>query len=184
MKQRIWGILVLVISFTVHAQEETVKHYFGILPSVLAEPYDSLKALDINCAPFVLEIRSKHAIGIQFRPMINYRCYKPQAGIAHLGGTLFINKYLITVFGEKHPKLIPCIGLFFTGTYNRIDRVITLIMGMETGLNIAFSTRFSLTCSFQPGIDYFPNPHSRIIAGTSNGFKPHFGVILHAGYHF
>lgn len=159
-------------------------NYIGILPSVLKEPYDKIDAIEVNVFPLVYERRIKDKWGTQLRPMINYRIYKPHPGISHLGGTVMVNRYLPSLFKKEDFWIVPNIGAYFSYTYNKIDLVNTLILGLEPGVLMKLSSRFSLNLAIQPGIDYFPDEYSRNFVNSSNGFKPHFGFIFHIGYNF
>ncbi|CAN5411640.1 hypothetical protein BH10BAC1_BH10BAC1_13190 [soil metagenome] len=184
-KKAILIIFVLILLCNkMFAQENYLKsNYLGFLPSVLDEPYDTIKALEINIFPFVYEYRysKTNDLGIQIRPMINYRALKNNAGISHLGGTILLNKYFLNVFDEKF-WIKPQLGFFFTYTYNKIDKVQTMILGCEPGAYLKFSSKLSMSLNIQPGIDYFPDQNSKDFVKSNNGFKPHFGLIFHIGY--
>lgn len=179
--------LVFSSSFCLNSQVQNVlqkSNYVGILPSFLAEPYDTIDALEINVFPLVYERRFKEKWGIQLRPIINYRIYKPHPGISHIGGTLLVNRYVPELIKKDDFWITPNIGAYFSYTYNKIESVNTLILGLEPGVLMRLSERFSLNLALQPGIDYFPDDHSRNFVNSSSGFKAHFGFIFHVGYNF
>ncbi len=155
------------------------RHYLGILPSVLVEPYDTVKAIEVNLLPFTYEYWFHPTTTFQVRPLLNYRILEGASGISHLGATALVNKYLPELF--KNEILTPSLGVFTTYTYNRLDFVHTVIVGIEPGVLIKLSERWSLTAALQPGIDFFPDTYSRHFVKSESGFLPHFGFIIHAG---
>lgn len=178
-------LLLCITSNFAYSQNFLEKlNYFGVLPSVLSEPYDTINALDVNCVPFVFERRTINKLGIQIRPMINYRVYNKQNGVSHIGGTIMVNKYLTNLFKKENCRFIPSLGVYFTYTYNQLDRINTLILGVEPGILFKLSNTISINLGLQPGIDYFPDDYSRKYTGAKNGIKSHFGLIFHIGYNF
>ncbi|WP_416864777.1 MAG: hypothetical protein ACMVP2_19810 [Imperialibacter sp.] len=159
--------------------------YVGFLPSVLLEPYDTVNAVEANVLPLVYEFRwgKQNEKSVQVRPIINYRFLKNNSGISHLGGTLVTNRYLVNMFREGF-WLKPQLGGYYTHSYNRLDKVQTMTLGIELGAFMILSNRFSFSMNLQPGINYYPDPFSRSFADAKNGFKPHFGFIFHVGYNF
>ena len=168
------------------AQENSLsKHYIGLMPSVLIEPYDTINAIEVNCFPFLYEYRigKNKDLGFQIRPMLNYRIYEIQSGFSHLGGSLVVNKYFLNVFKDSF-WLKPQLGAYFTFTYNKLDKVQVMILGIEPGVFMKFSKHISMSVNLQPGIDYYPDKASKHFVGAENGFKGHFGFIFHIGYNF
>lgn len=178
-------LLIGTISFSnVSAQDgEMKRNYIGVLPSILVEPYDMIDAVEINILPFVYEYRFNQGFGLQLRPIMNYRIVKMNPGISQTGGTIMINKYLRFLFREDY-WLTPQIGIFYTDTYNQIDRIRTMTLGLEPGISMRISASFSLNLNLQPGINYYPNEYSKQFVDTETGFKSHFGVIFHLGFSF
>ncbi len=182
----IFSFVLLFLSISTQAQQNTLKeNYLGILPSVLVEPYDTINATEINVVPAVYERRfgEKSDIGIQFRPIINYRILEGASGISQVGGTLMVNKYFLNVFGEDF-WLKPQVGAYGTYAYNLLDEIQTLTLGLEPGALIKIGGNWLLSVNVQPGINYYPDDYSREFVSTESGFKPHFGIIIHAGYQF
>lgn len=159
--------------------------YIGVLPAFLAEPYDTIKALEVNTIPITFEFRlgAKHDLGIQLRPIMNYRFYKDGPGISQVGGTVLVNKYFLGVFEEDF-WLKPQMAAYYTFTHNRLDQIETMTFGIEPGTFMRLSDHVSMSVSLQPGINYYPNAYSRAFVNTSSGFKSHFGVLFHIGYNF
>jgi len=177
-------IIVSAASYNAYSQEYKLKSsYIGILPSVLFEPYDTIEAIEVNIVPFVYEYKFNRETGIQFRSIVNYRFYKLRNGISQIGGTLLINKYLTSLFKEDF-FIIPVISGFCTYTFNQIDKINTSTVGIEPGVMFKVSNSFTINLNLQPGINYYHGSFSRKFIGTKSGFKPHFGVIFHMGYHF
>lgn len=187
MVKRIFLITLLgLLQGSVMAQSyEFKKHYIGILPSFLAEPYDTINALEVNVAPLVYEIRfgQNNQVGIHIRPMVNYRFYKPAPGISQVGGTILLNRYFLNLFKEDSWLKFQA-GLYSTYTYNRLDRINTITVGLEPGLFMILSDRWSMSLNIQPGINYYPDAYSREFVNTASGFKSHFGIMFHIGANF
>jgi hypothetical protein len=185
----VFGIVVALLtagSAIVAAAESNLKdHYVGLIPAFLAEPYDDIRAIEVNFAPFLYEVRIGEAndIGFQFRPILNYRFYRDQSGFSQIGGTVVANKYWLNVGGED-PWVIPHLGLYYTYAYNRLDEIQTMTGGIETGGLVYLGNDFSLTLTLQPGINYYPDERSRAFVDAPNGFKGHFGLFVHVGYNF
>ena len=100
------------------AQDKSLsKQYVGFFPSLLLEPYDTVNALETNILPIIYEIRwgEKHTKAVQVRPIANYRFLKNRSGISHLGGTVLMNWYLISMV-EDGFWLKPQLGSFYTYT--------------------------------------------------------------------
>jgi len=160
-------------------------NYIGLVPSFLAEPYDTIKALEVNFFPFMYERRmgADHDLSLQVRPILNWRFFKEQSGFSQIGGTLLLKKYLLNVFQDDF-WFKPQIGGYYTYAYNRLDKIHTMTLGIEGGAFMEISERFSLSVNLQPGINYYPDEFSRAFVQTESGFKSHFGVIIHVGYNF
>lgn len=177
-------VLFISYSVVVSGQEKEYKlHYLGILPSVLAEPYDTLKAIEVNVVPLVYEFKLNQGLGLQVRPIANYRFNEISHGISQTGGTVLLNKYLLKVFREDF-WLVPEFAFFYTFTYNQLDKIHTMTAGAEFGLFMKLKKNFSFSLNLQPGINYYPNQFSRDFVESESGFKSHFGVIFHLGYNF
>tara|TARA_Y100001972_G_scaffold11163_1_gene12101 strand:+ start:10956 stop:11360 length:405 start_codon:yes stop_codon:yes gene_type:complete len=121
--------------------------------------------------------------GIQLRPIANYRFIKNGSGISHVGGTILINWYLLKTV-EDDFWLKPQLCAFYTYAYNRLDKVQTMTQGIELGAFMIISKHFSFSLSAQPGINFYPDQFSKAFVETESGFKSHFGLIFHLGYHF
>lgn len=160
-------------------------HYIGFIPAVLAEPYDTIDAIEVNVFPFLYELRlgKRNDFSFQVRPILNYRFYGDQSGFSQLGGTLVANKYFLNLFDEDF-WLKPQLSVFYTYAYNRLDNIHTMTFGMEPGVYTNISDRFSLSLILQPGINYYPDAFSRDFVETESGLKSHFGVFVHIGYNF
>ncbi len=177
-------IFSLLLACGVSAQEINSKsNYIGILPSVLIEPYDNIDAVEINILPLVYEYKIGQGIGIQFRPIVNYRFFKIKSGISQTGATVLLNKYFYSLFGHNF-WLTPQMAIFYTYTYNQIDKIQTMTLGVEPGVLMKFSDVFSFSLNLQPGINYYPDAYSKAFVESKNGFKSHFGIIFHFGYRF
>lgn len=158
-------------------------HYIGLQPSFLAEPYDTIKALEINIVPINYEYRFENQFSLQIRSIINYRFYKPAPGISQTGLTLVAHKYFPEWMKEDF-WLTPSIGGFTTYTYNQLDHINTMTVGAEAGVIFSFGKLISLSLILQPGINYYPDQFSRDFVQTQTGFKSHFGLIFHTGINF
>lgn len=158
------------------------RHYLGLQPSFLLEPYDTINALEVNIIPFAYEYRFSEQWGVQLRPIANYRFYEFGPGISQVGAGLFVNRYLLSLF-EDVEWLVPSAGAFSTYTYNRLDLIHTLTLGAEVGAMFVFGENFTLNVNLQPGINYYPTQFSRDFVGSPSGWLSHFGVIVHFGYH-
>lgn len=165
--------------------QELKSNYIGILTSILAEPYDSINAIEINVFPVVYEYRfgEDRSFALQLRPVINYRMLKNGSGISQTGATLFINKYVNGLWSNAK-GITPFVGVYSTYTYNQLDKFPTLTLGVEPGTRFTLSEKFTVSVSFQPGINYYPDERSRVYVKARNGFKSHFGVIAHIGLNF
>lgn len=184
IKVALFTLLFISLSRMVVGQGKDFRsHYLGIMPSVLAEPYDTLKAIEINVVPLVYEYRLNQGIGLQVRPVVNYRFNEISHGISQTGGTVLINKYFLKVFKEDF-WLVPELAFFYTFTYNQLDKIHTMTAGVEGGVFMKLKKNFSLSLNLQPGINYYPNQFSRDFVKSESGFKSHFGVIVHVGYNF
>lgn len=172
------------LCISVSAQESDYKsNYIGIQPSVLIEPYDSINAIELNIVPLVYEYKISNGLGLQLRPIINYRFFKTQSGISQTGATVLLNKNFHSLFGQNF-WLSPQVAMFYTYTYNQIDKIQTMTLGLEPGVLMKISNSFSLSLNVQPGINYYPDRFSQKFVGAKNGFKSHFGIIFHFGYSF
>ncbi|MCB9225163.1 MAG: hypothetical protein R2780_01095 [Crocinitomicaceae bacterium] len=169
------------ISFSQNVMEK--HHYIGLQPSFLAEPYDTIKALEINIVPINYEYRFENQFSLQIRSIINYRFYKPAPGISQTGLTLVAHKYFPEWMKEDF-WLTPSIGGFTTYTYNQLDHINTMTVGAEAGVIFSFGKLISLSLILQPGINYYPDQFSRDFVQTQTGFKSHFGLIFHTGINF
>lgn len=160
-------------------------HYIGFIPAVLAEPYDTIDAIEVNVFPFLYELRvgKRNDFSFQIRPILNYRFYGDQSGFSQLGGTLVANKYFLNLFDEDF-WLKPQLSVFYTYAYNRLDDIQTMTFGIEPGVYTDISEHFSLSLILQPGINYYPDTFSREFVEAENGLKSHFGVFVHVGYNF
>lgn len=177
-------LLSCIFNFKVVSQENNYKHHFiGILPSILAEPYDTLNAVELNILPIIYAYRIKENFELQLRPIINYRFYQTNSGISQTGGTITANRYFDNVW-DKDFWLVPQLALFYTYTYNQLDKIQTMTLGIEPGVNMKLWDAFSMSLNIQPGINYYPDAYSREFTNTSNGFKFHFGLIFYFGYSF
>lgn len=182
------GFLILTISFFLlnhaYSQETNYKNnYIGVLPSVLIEPYDSIKAVEINVFPFVYEYKFNPELGLQVRPIVNYRFFKNKSGISQTGGTILLNRYFHSLFGQDS-WLTPQIAVFYTYSYNQLDKIQTMTLGVEPGVLMKISNSFTLSLNVQPGINYYPDAYSKAFVNSKNGLKSHFGIIFHFGYSF
>ncbi|GAB4378758.1 MAG: hypothetical protein Kow0075_09000 [Salibacteraceae bacterium] len=178
--------LVILFSSSLFAQEIRLsRQYVGFLPSVLIEPYDTINAVEINTLPFVYEFRwgSQNSKGVQLRPIVNYRLFKNSSGISHVGGTILMNWYLLKMVEDEF-WLKPQLGSFYTYSYNRLEKVQTMTLGIELGAFVIISNQFSLALNVQPGLNYYPDQFSKDFVEEERGFKPHFGFIFHLGYNF
>lgn len=176
-------IFLMVCSTTYTQTVLNRKNYLGIQPAFLAEPYDTIKALEVNIVPINYERRFEKDWSLQLRSIVNYRFYELGPGVSQVGGTFLVNKYFPNMIKEDF-WITPVTGLFNTSTYNRLDLITTLTFGAEVGVLFSFGELFSLSTTLQPGINYYPNEYSQNFVGTSSGFKSHFGVIVHGGINF
>jgi hypothetical protein len=160
-------------------------NYIGLIPSILAEPYDTIDAVEVNFLPLLYELRTgeKNNISFQVRPIMNYRFFESQSGFSQIGGSLVANTYFVNAFPDDF-WLIPQFGIFYTYAYNRLDEIQTMTLGIEPGAYMKISDNFSLSVNLQPGINYYPDTFSQEFVGTDSGFKGHFGVIFHIGYNY
>lgn len=168
------------------AQDTPLKNnYIGFIPAALAEPYDTINAVEVNFSPFMYEFRinKRNDLGFQIRPILNYRFFKPQPGFSQIGGTLEVNKYFLDWFGEDF-WLVPQIAVYYAYTYNRLDKIQTMTFGIEPGVLMKLSNDFSLSVTLQPGINYYPDAYSKEFVKSESGFKSHFGLFFHVGYNF
>ena len=182
----LFTLLIFCIGRGIKAQEINLsKNYLGLIPSVLVEPYDTINAVEVNFLPFLYEFRigNNNDLGIQFRPILNYRFYEVQPGFSQIGATLAVNKYFLNAFKDTS-WLKPQLGGYFTYAYNRLDKIQTMTLGVEPGAYMRFPNNISISINVQPGINYYPDAASRDFVGTTSGFKGHFGIIVHAGYNF
>lgn len=178
------GLLIFISGADSQAQENNYKsNYIGLLPSVLFEPYDAVDAVEINTVPIVYEYRFNKSVGFQVRPLLNYRFHEVQKGISQVGMTVLFNKYLNSVF-EPEFFMVPVISGYYTYAFNRLDRIHAMTLGAEPGIVFRILPNVTINISLQPGINYYPDDFSREFVGTETGFKSHFGVIFHIGYHF
>lgn len=174
-------IFFLLATQMVSAQNVMSKrHYIGLQPSFLAEPYDTIKALEVNIVPINYEYRFENHFSLQVRSIVNYRFYKPAPGISQTGLTLVAHKYFPEWMKEDF-WLTPSIGGFSTYTYNQLDLINTLTVGAEAGVIFSFGQLISLSVVLQPGINYYPDQYSKDFVQSPAGFKSHFGLIFHAG---
>ena len=162
---------------------EYFPHYLGLLPAFLVEPYDTINALEVNIFPLVYEYSFGPQAAFQLRPIINYRFYKIQPGISQTGITLLFNRYFFDLF-KKASKIDLNVGPYLTYAYNQLDKINTMTLGGEAGLRMWLSNSFSLNVDLQPGINYYPDEFSRTFVASESGFKLHFGIIVHGGFHF
>lgn len=158
-------------------------HYIGLQPSFLAEPYDTIDALEVNVVPINYEYRFDNHFALQLRSIVNYRFYKPAPGISQTGFTFLAHKYFPEWLKEDF-WLTPSIGGFTTYTYNQLDFINTMTVGLEAGVIFSFGKLISLSTTLQPGINYYPDQYSKDFVQSPSGFKSHFGVIVHAGFNF
>lgn len=180
----LFSFVMSLFSFDIaSAQDTNHTHYLGISPSILAEPYDKVDAIEINTFPFVYEFRLSDDLGIQFRSTMNYRFSKVNAGISHTGGTIVLNKYFWSLMGNDF-WITPQIAVFSTYAYNQIDKTKTTTFGIELGAFMKLADQISMNINLQPGINYYPDTYSREFVNAKDGFKPHFGIVFHIGYHF
>ncbi len=179
-------IVLMLAASTILAQETTLKNnYIGVLPSFLFEPYDTIDALETNFIPLVYELRvgERNGIGLQLRTIANYRFYKEAPGFSQIGATMIVNKYLQNLF-EDGFWLKPYVGGYYTYTYNRLDKIKTMTLGIQPGVYTEISQNMTISLELQPGINYYPDSYSQEFVETESGFKSHFGVIFHIGYNF
>ncbi len=178
-------MILLVYNDACAQQTDLESNYIGIMPAFLAEPYDTIKALEVNLFPFLYERRmgERNDVSLQFRPILNYRFFKDQSGFSQMGGTLAVNKYLLNFFADDF-WLKPQIALFYTYAYNRLDQIQTMTLGIEPGAYMKVSEKFSLSMILQPGLNYYPDDFSKEFVDSESGFKSHFGVFFHFGYNF
>ena len=78
---------------------------------------------------------------------------------------------------EDDSELKPRLGIYYTHTFNRLDKVQTMTLVME----YPFQVTFSITTSLQPVIKYYPNFFSRKFVNTMSGFKPHYAMLFQIG---
>lgn len=178
--------LCLIGHLSVRAQDRPMKkNYIGLIPSVLAEPYDTINAIEVNALPILFERRigENNGFGFQVRPILNYRCFGNKSGFSQMGGTLVANRYFLNVFEEGF-WLKPQLGAYYTYAYNRLDKIQTMTLGIEPGAFMLIAERFSLSVNLQPGVNYYPDQFSRDFVRSESGFKAHFGIIFHIGYNF
>jgi len=178
--------LTLLLTQKSAAQEGGLKqNYVGIMPSFLVEPYDTINAVEVNFLPLIFEFRTgeKHDISFQFRPILNYRFFENQSGISQVGATVAVNKYFLKAFADGF-WLKPQLAAYYTYAYNRLDKLHTMTLGLEPGVYMQISERFSMSLNLQPGINYYPDDFSQDFVGTDSGFKGHFGIIFHVGCNF
>lgn len=96
---------------------------------------------------------------------------------------LGLNKYFLNVFADNF-WLKPQLGFYYTYAYNRLDRIQTMTLGIESGVFMRMSENFSFFVNLQPGINYYPDKVSQDFVDSENGFKGHLGLIFHVGYNF
>lgn len=177
------ALLVVLVALPSPSRASSIlerRNYVGLLPSILFEPYDKVDAIEVNVAPFVYEYRFTKQSALQIRPLVNYRFSDTEGGVSHLGATVVFNRYFPGLFWDD-PDIIPVLGSFVTYTWNNLDRMNTMTVGLEPGVVFAFTDALSLTVVLQPGVNYYPDRFSRDFVGASGGFLPHFGVVVHAG---
>jgi hypothetical protein len=177
------GVLLLGLQGVGSASEKIPlgqgSRYFGIFPSILAEPepYDYLDAIEVNLLPFVFEYRPLDRLGIQARPIANLRLIAGQQPVvSHVGGTVAVPWYRSTPWSGSHGAFVTA-GPFTSYTYNLQDGISTVIVGGEIGTAVYLDPGFSLNFSLQPGINWYPRP----LQGQYS-FLPHIGLIIHFGW--
>jgi len=191
MKSKIFISSLLLILFCGMSERATAQkndlkeNYLGFIPSFLVEPYDTINAVEVNFLPLLYEYRmgNGNSVGLQLRPILNYRFLKDQSGFSQLGFTAVANKYFAKALGENH-WLKPQLGLYYTYAYNLLDEIQTMTLGIEPGVFMEVSESFSLSVNLQPGINYYPDKFSQDFVKTRSGFRGHFGVVVHVGYNF
>jgi len=177
--------LGLISQKTIAQENSQTKNYIGLLPSILVEPYDTINAIEVNLFPFLYEYKvgNNNDLGFQIRPILNYRFYEIQSGFSQVGGSLVVNKYFPNAFKDDF-WLKPQIGAYFTYAYNRLDKIQTMTIGVEPGVQMKISNYFTMSLNLQPGINYYPDEFSREFVDAESGLKGHFGIIFHIGYNF
>ncbi|MEI8095792.1 MAG: hypothetical protein WCG80_16400 [Spirochaetales bacterium] len=171
MKTLLWSVLVaLALFFPVAAQPV----YWGVLPSVLVEPYDDVEALEVNLIPLILGFELSPGLRLEVRPLVDLQLLEGRSpALSHLGGTFALTK---TFFGES-PGVSWHLGRFFSANVNAIDGGVVVISGVEPGVTWTADDQFSLTLSPQPGVDWFLRPG----AGQAP-LLPHLGLVVHFGW--
>lgn len=175
------SLLLMSVGLAVAQEANYARHYIGILPSILFEPYDTVDAVEINIVPFVYEFRMPHNVAFQMRPIVNYRFLKSNPGISHTGASTLLNRYFPSLWGEEF-WLVPQAAIFYTYAYNMLDAIHTMTLGIEPGLMIKVSDSFGVSLNIQGGVNYYPDAYSRQFVATESGFKPHLGIIVHFGF--
>lgn len=127
-----------------------------------------------------LEFSSDRLLIIDFT---NYRFHELSTGISQIGGIVAVNKYFLNVF-EDDFWLKPELGIFYMFTYNRLDRINAMTLGLEPGVFMRMSDKLSISANLQPGINYYPDEFSQDFVNSKSGFKSHFGFIFHIGFNF
>ena len=183
------SLMVLLLfsgNYLLSAQNVPLKsNYIGFMPAVLAEPYDTINAIEVNFFPLLYELRTgeQNDLSFQVRPILNYRFLQDRSGFSQIGATIVVNKYFLNMFKDDF-WIKPQLGFYYTYAYNRLDKIKTMTMGIEPGVYIQISEDFSISVSLQPGINYYPDEASQEYVETESGFKSHFGVFFQVGYNF
>ena len=145
----------------------------GVAPSVLAEPYDDVNALEVGIVPLDVGWRLGPRWFLEARPILNLRLLKDTPrSISHVGGLLVLQREVPV--GEQGWALIG--GPMVTLARQRLFEETTLTLGGELGVQ-ARSGDFWLALSAQPGVNlYLDTPvEDRTILG-------HFGVAFRLGW--
>lgn len=178
--------MILMLHVQVKAQEKPLSsNYVGFVPSVLIEPYDTINAIEVNFLPLLYEFRmgEKKDVGLQLRPILNYRFFETKSGFSQMGVSVVANKYFLNWFGDDF-WLVPMLGVYCTYAYNRLDNIQTMTLGIEPGAFMRISNHFSMSVNLQPGLNYYPDEFSKAFVDSESGLKGHFGFVFHIGYNF
>ena len=178
-------ILIVICSVAASAQYmDYGSKYIGLKPKTDYSPYASRTGTTINVLPFLFEYRIQDYVGVQVRPVLDFRFMDTTAtNPTNIGLQLAYNKYFSDAI-KRNFWIKPNAAAAFTYVYNRSYKTNVVALTVEPAVSFLVNPNFLITAGANPSLSYFIGKNGQAASGTKTGFRVSWGFFVHLGYNW
>lgn len=183
---RYWIIIFLAV-FSLSSSAQYMDYgskYIGLKPKTDYNPYASRSGTNINVLPFLFEYRIEDYVGVQGRPVLEFK-FGDTTGVqlSNIGLQVGYNKYFSDAI-KRNFWIKPNVAGVVSYVRNRTYNTNVIALTVEPGVSFLVNPNFLITAGANPSLSYFTGVNGKGAAGTSSGFRVNWGFFIHLGYNW